>query len=87
MQVKRINIDARAPRQLYKLAGLPVDNSDEVHALSVVLAGLVRGLLGNTHGSSTIVVSAKTIREVAEQGAWLEIAEDGDNLVLRTTLK
>lgn len=87
MQVKRFNIDARAPRTLYKLAGLPVENDDSAHALAVILAGLVRELLGNQHGSSTIHVGSKAVREVAEQGAWLEIAEDNEGLIIRTTLK
>jgi len=86
MQVKRFNIDAQAARRLYQVAGLPVVSKEE-YGLSVILAGLVRSLLNTEHGSTRIVVSAQAIREVAERGAWFEIVEDGENLIVQTTLK
>lgn len=86
MQIKRISIDS-LPLRNFKFAVGEPQTDKEAYSLAVTLAAAVRGLLGNKKGSSTIVMSSKAVKEVTEQGAWLEIAEDGDNLILRTTLK
>ena len=86
MQIKRISIDPLVQRNFNFAVGNP-QMDKEAYSVSMVLAAVVRGLLGNSHGSSTMVIPAKALKEIAEQGAWLEIAEDNENLVVRTTLK
>ena len=86
MQVKRLNIDP-LPQRNFKFAVGEPQMDKEAYNLAIVLAATVRGLLGNQYGTSTIVMSPAAVKEIIERGAWLEIAEDEDNLILRTTLK
>lgn len=86
MIVKRINIDSLPQRKFNFAVGVPQIPKDE-YSLAFVLAGLVRQLLGNRTRQGTIMVSSEGMKEIAEQGAYLEIAEDGEDMVLRVTLK
>lgn len=59
----------------------------DAYSVAVVLAAVVRELLGNKHGSSTMVVSPVAVQDIVQQGAWLEIAEADNELIIRVALK
>ena len=62
------------------------------YRMAMTLAALVRAVVrqgtgSNSRGSAFVMLTADTFKEIAEQGAWLDIEQVGEELKITVALK